>query len=41
MAAWLRTMRAAGAEEGVIDWPLPSDEETLERLANRVRERLG
>jgi alkanesulfonate monooxygenase SsuD/methylene tetrahydromethanopterin reductase-like flavin-dependent oxidoreductase (luciferase family) len=41
VAAWLRTMRAAGAEEGVIDWPLPSDEETLERLADRVRQRLG
>jgi alkanesulfonate monooxygenase SsuD/methylene tetrahydromethanopterin reductase-like flavin-dependent oxidoreductase (luciferase family) len=29
----LRAWRAAGAEEAIVDWPAPSDDETLERLA--------
>jgi alkanesulfonate monooxygenase SsuD/methylene tetrahydromethanopterin reductase-like flavin-dependent oxidoreductase (luciferase family) len=30
---FLRAWRAAGAEEAIVDWPAPSDDETLERLA--------
>jgi alkanesulfonate monooxygenase SsuD/methylene tetrahydromethanopterin reductase-like flavin-dependent oxidoreductase (luciferase family) len=41
VAAWLRALRAAGAEEVFADWPAPSDDETLERLAGPVRERLA
>jgi len=37
----LRAWRAAGAEEAVIDLPSPVDDETIERLAGPVRERLG
>jgi alkanesulfonate monooxygenase SsuD/methylene tetrahydromethanopterin reductase-like flavin-dependent oxidoreductase (luciferase family) len=37
----LRAWRAAGAEEAVVDLPAPLDDETLERLAGPVRERLG
>jgi alkanesulfonate monooxygenase SsuD/methylene tetrahydromethanopterin reductase-like flavin-dependent oxidoreductase (luciferase family) len=29
----LRAWRAAGAEEAIVDWPAPSDDESLERLA--------
>jgi alkanesulfonate monooxygenase SsuD/methylene tetrahydromethanopterin reductase-like flavin-dependent oxidoreductase (luciferase family) len=36
-----RGWRAAGAEEVIIDQPSPFDDETLERLAGPVRERLG
>jgi len=36
-----RAWRAAGAEEVVIDLPNPIDDETIERLAGPVRERLG
>lgn len=36
-----RAWRAAGAEEAVIDLPSPLDDETMERLAGPVRERLG
>ena len=35
-----RGWRAAGAEEVIIDQPSPFDDETLERLAGPVRERL-
>jgi alkanesulfonate monooxygenase SsuD/methylene tetrahydromethanopterin reductase-like flavin-dependent oxidoreductase (luciferase family) len=37
----LRGWRAAGAEEAIVDLPSPLDDETLERLAGPVRERLG
>ncbi len=37
----LRAWRAAGAEEVVIDLPSPIDDETFERLAGPVRERLA
>jgi alkanesulfonate monooxygenase SsuD/methylene tetrahydromethanopterin reductase-like flavin-dependent oxidoreductase (luciferase family) len=33
VAALLRAWRAAGAAEVIADWPAPSDDETLERLA--------
>jgi alkanesulfonate monooxygenase SsuD/methylene tetrahydromethanopterin reductase-like flavin-dependent oxidoreductase (luciferase family) len=36
-----RAWRAAGAEEAVIDLPCPIDDETFERLAGPVRERLA
>jgi len=36
-----RAWRAAGAEEVVIDLPNPIDDETMERLAGPVRERLA
>jgi alkanesulfonate monooxygenase SsuD/methylene tetrahydromethanopterin reductase-like flavin-dependent oxidoreductase (luciferase family) len=36
-----RGWRAAGAEEVIIDQPSPLDDETLERLAGPVRERLA
>jgi alkanesulfonate monooxygenase SsuD/methylene tetrahydromethanopterin reductase-like flavin-dependent oxidoreductase (luciferase family) len=35
-----RAWRAAGAEEAVVDLPCPIDDETFERLAGPVRERL-
>ena len=37
----LRAWRAAGAEEVVVDLPTPVDDETMERLAGPVRERLA
>jgi len=37
----LRAWREAGAEEAVVDLPSPLDDETMERLAGPVRERLG
>ena len=37
----LRAWRAAGAEEAIVDLPSPVDDETMERLAGPVRERLG
>jgi alkanesulfonate monooxygenase SsuD/methylene tetrahydromethanopterin reductase-like flavin-dependent oxidoreductase (luciferase family) len=37
----LRAWRAAGAEEAIIDLPSPIDDETFERLAGHVRERLA
>jgi alkanesulfonate monooxygenase SsuD/methylene tetrahydromethanopterin reductase-like flavin-dependent oxidoreductase (luciferase family) len=37
----LRAWRAAGAEEAVVDLPSPLDNETMERLAGPVRERLA
>ena len=37
----LRAWRSAGAEEAVVDLPSPLDDETIERLAGPVRERLG
>ena len=37
----LRGWHAAGAEEAIVDLPTPIDDETLERLAGPVRERLG
>jgi alkanesulfonate monooxygenase SsuD/methylene tetrahydromethanopterin reductase-like flavin-dependent oxidoreductase (luciferase family) len=36
-----RAWRSAGAEEAVVDLPTPIDDETMERLAGPVRERLG
>jgi len=36
----LRAWHAAGAEEAVIDLPTPIDDETIERLAGSVRNRL-
>ena len=36
-----RAWRAAGAEEAVVDLPCPIDDETFERLAGSVRERLA
>jgi alkanesulfonate monooxygenase SsuD/methylene tetrahydromethanopterin reductase-like flavin-dependent oxidoreductase (luciferase family) len=36
-----RAWHAAGAEEAIIDQPSPLDDETIERLAGPVRERLG
>ena len=39
--ARFRAWGAAGAEEAVIDLPIPLDDETMERLAGPVRERLG
>jgi alkanesulfonate monooxygenase SsuD/methylene tetrahydromethanopterin reductase-like flavin-dependent oxidoreductase (luciferase family) len=41
VAARLRAWRAAGAEEAVADLPARIDDETFERLAGPVRERLG
>jgi alkanesulfonate monooxygenase SsuD/methylene tetrahydromethanopterin reductase-like flavin-dependent oxidoreductase (luciferase family) len=40
VAALLRSWRAAGAEEAVVDLPAAIDDETFERLADGVRERL-
>lgn len=37
----LRAWHAAGAEEAVVDLPSPLDDETMERLAGPVRERLA
>jgi alkanesulfonate monooxygenase SsuD/methylene tetrahydromethanopterin reductase-like flavin-dependent oxidoreductase (luciferase family) len=37
----LRAWREAGAEEAVVDLPTPLDDETIERLAGPVRERLA
>jgi hypothetical protein len=37
----LRAWRSAGAEEAIIDLPSPIDDETMERLAGPVRERLA
>ena len=37
----LRAWRASGAEEAVVDLPSPLDDETMERLAGPVRERLA
>ena len=37
----LRAWHAAGAEEAIVDLPTPIDDETLERLAGPVRERLA
>ena len=41
IAARFRAWRAAGAEEAVVDLPAQIDDETFERLAGPVRERLG
>ena len=41
VAARFRAWRAAGAEEAVVDLPSPIDDETFERLAGPVRERLA
>jgi alkanesulfonate monooxygenase SsuD/methylene tetrahydromethanopterin reductase-like flavin-dependent oxidoreductase (luciferase family) len=41
VAGYLRAWRAAGAEEAIVDIPVPFDDETLERLAGPVRERLA
>ena len=37
----LRAWRAAGAEEAIVDIPVPFDDETMERLAGPIRERLA
>ena len=37
----LNAWRAAGAEEAIVDLPTPIDDETIERLAGPVRERLA
>ena len=41
VAGFLRAWRAAGAEEAIVDLPWPRDDETFERLAGPVQERLG
>ena len=41
IAGHLRAWRAAGAEEAIVDWPAPSDDETLERLASLRSEGRG
>ncbi len=41
VAGLLRAWHAAGAEEAIADLPSPRDEETLERLAGPVQDRLG
>lgn len=41
VAGQLRSWRAAGAEEAVVDLPAQIDDETFERLAGPVRERLA
>ena len=41
VAARFRAWRDAGAEEAIVDLPSPLDDETLERLAGRVRERMA
>ena len=41
VAGLLRAWRAAGAEEAIVDLPSPRDEETFERLAGPVQDRLG
>ena len=41
VARQFRAWRAAGAEEAIIDQPSPLDDETMERLAGLVRERLA
>jgi len=40
VAALFRAWRRAGAEEAVVDLPCPIDDETFERLAGPIRERL-
>jgi alkanesulfonate monooxygenase SsuD/methylene tetrahydromethanopterin reductase-like flavin-dependent oxidoreductase (luciferase family) len=39
VAGHFRAWRAAGAEEAIIDIPVPFDDETMERLAGPIRER--
>ena len=41
VAGHFRAWRAAGAEEAIIDIPVPFDDETMERLAGPIRERLA
>jgi alkanesulfonate monooxygenase SsuD/methylene tetrahydromethanopterin reductase-like flavin-dependent oxidoreductase (luciferase family) len=41
IAGRLREYRSAGATEVMFDWPLPSDDETLEALAGPVRAQLA
>jgi alkanesulfonate monooxygenase SsuD/methylene tetrahydromethanopterin reductase-like flavin-dependent oxidoreductase (luciferase family) len=41
VAAMFRAWHAAGAEEAVVDLPSPIDDETFQRLAGPVRERLA
>jgi alkanesulfonate monooxygenase SsuD/methylene tetrahydromethanopterin reductase-like flavin-dependent oxidoreductase (luciferase family) len=41
VADHLRAYRDAGADEAVFDWPMPSDRETMERLADEVRSALS
>ena len=41
VAGHFRAWRAAGAEEAIVDIPVPFDDETMERLAGPVRERLA
>lgn len=41
VAGLFRGWRVAGAEEAIIDLPWPHDDETLERLAGPLRERLA
>lgn len=41
VAGLLRGWRAAGAEEAIADLPWPQDDETLERLAGSVQDRLA
>lgn len=41
VVAQFRAWRAAGAEEAIVDLPTPLDDETLDRLAGPVRERLA
>jgi alkanesulfonate monooxygenase SsuD/methylene tetrahydromethanopterin reductase-like flavin-dependent oxidoreductase (luciferase family) len=41
VAALFRAWHRAGAEEAVVDLPSPIDDETFERLAGPVRERLA
>jgi alkanesulfonate monooxygenase SsuD/methylene tetrahydromethanopterin reductase-like flavin-dependent oxidoreductase (luciferase family) len=41
VAGQFRAWRAAGAEEAIIDIPVPFDDETMERLAGPIRERLA
>lgn len=41
VAALFRGWSMAGAEEAIIDLPWPHDDETLERLAGPIRERLA
>jgi alkanesulfonate monooxygenase SsuD/methylene tetrahydromethanopterin reductase-like flavin-dependent oxidoreductase (luciferase family) len=41
VAGHLRAWRAAGAEEAIVDIPVPFDDETMERLAGPIRERLA
>ena len=41
VAGMLRGWRAAGAEEAMADLPWPLDDETLQRLAGPIQQRLG